>query len=210
MAERTLRVDDEVFRELQRHAEPLVDDANGVLRRILGLGPSTGDAAPSIDADEDLRDLSPQSTLSRIAGLAEQQPAAESPTPPRRAVRKRSTPAGGSRNRSSRGEARSRAPHGVLLPESQYELPLLQALVEAGGSAPSSEIIERVGHRLQDQLTELDHNTLQSGTPRWKNRVQFVRMSLIKQGFLRDDSSRGVWEITESGRKRALEAKLRE
>ncbi len=206
MAKRTLRVDDEVFRELQRHAEPLVDDANSVLRRILGLDSSAGGTAAGVHADEDLRELSSQSTLRRIADLTEQEPAAANATAPRQAARSRGTPARGSRSRSSSGETRSRAPHGVLLPESQYELPLLQALVEAGGRAPTSEIIDRVGHRLQDQLTELDHNILQSGIPRWKNRVQFARLSLIKQGFLRGDSSRGVWEITESGRKRALEA----
>jgi hypothetical protein len=206
MAKRTLRVDDEVFRELQRHAEPLVDDANSVLRRILGLDSSTGGAATGVHADEGLRELPSQSMLRRIADLAEQQPAAAGATASRQLARSRGTPAKGSQSRSSRRETRPRAPHGVLLPESRYELPLLQALVEAGGRAPTSEIIERVGHRLQDQLTELDHDMLQSGTPRWKNRVQFARLSLIKQGFLRDDSSRGVWEITESGRKRALEA----
>ncbi len=206
MAKRTLRVDHEVFRELQRHAEPLVDDANSVLRRILGLDSSTGDAAASVHADEDLRELPSQSTLRRIADLAEQEPAAASATASHQAARRRSSPARGTRSRSGRGEARSRAPHGVLLPESQYELPLLRALVDAGGRAPTSEIVERVGHRLQDQFTELDHDMLQSGIPRWKNRAQFARLSLIKQGFLRDDSSRGVWEITESGRKRALEA----
>ena len=35
-----IRVDDEVWKELQRRAEPLVDTPNSVLRRILGL---TGD-----------------------------------------------------------------------------------------------------------------------------------------------------------------------
>lgn len=206
MAKRTLRVDDEVFRELQRHAEPLVDDANSVLRRILGLDAATDDTTGNIQTKYDLRALPSQSTLQRIADLAEHESTETRTAASPQVARRQNAASRGSRARSSRGEARSRAPHGVLLPESEYELPLLQALVDADGRAPTSEIIERVGHRLRDQFTELDRNTLQSGAPRWKNRVQFARLSLIKQGFLRDDSSRGVWEITESGRERVLEA----
>jgi hypothetical protein len=35
----TIRIDDEVWQELKRRAEPLVDSANDVLRREFGLGP---------------------------------------------------------------------------------------------------------------------------------------------------------------------------
>ena len=34
---KTIEVDDQVFAELQERAEPLVDDANTVLRHLLGL-----------------------------------------------------------------------------------------------------------------------------------------------------------------------------
>ena len=33
----TIRIDDEVFKEIQKRAEPLVDSANDVLRRVFGL-----------------------------------------------------------------------------------------------------------------------------------------------------------------------------
>ncbi len=33
----TIRIDDEVWRELQKHAQPLVDSPNDVLRRLLNL-----------------------------------------------------------------------------------------------------------------------------------------------------------------------------
>ncbi len=36
----TIRVDDEVFKELQRQAQPFVDSPNDVLRRVLGLNHS--------------------------------------------------------------------------------------------------------------------------------------------------------------------------
>jgi hypothetical protein len=38
----TIRVDDEVFKALQRRAEPFVDSPNDVLRRLLGLAETRG------------------------------------------------------------------------------------------------------------------------------------------------------------------------
>ena len=42
----TIRVDDEVFRVLQRKGQAFVDTPNSVLRRILGLNKKTARAAP--------------------------------------------------------------------------------------------------------------------------------------------------------------------
>jgi len=112
-------------------------------------------------------------------------------------------PAGGQRSKSSR------APLGSLLPESEYELPLLQALAERGGSAPTRVVIDAVGERLADRLTDLDRAQLKSGGPRWENRVQFTRLTLKDRGLLKADSSRGVWELSDAGRE-AQEDKDRE
>ena len=40
----TIRIDDDVFDELKKHAEPLVDTPNTVLRRLLGLSGSVADS----------------------------------------------------------------------------------------------------------------------------------------------------------------------
>ena len=37
----TIRIDEEVWREIQKHAQPLVDSPNDVLRRMLGLDGKT-------------------------------------------------------------------------------------------------------------------------------------------------------------------------
>ena len=42
----TIRVDQEVYRELQAHAEAFVDSPNDVLRRLLGLDTKPGASAP--------------------------------------------------------------------------------------------------------------------------------------------------------------------
>ena len=51
----TIRIDDDVFDELKKHAEPFVDTPNTVLRRLLNLG-ETGPAEMNVadDTSEEL------------------------------------------------------------------------------------------------------------------------------------------------------------
>lgn len=49
-ATRVIRIDDEVWAELQRRARPLEDTPNSVLRRIIGLPDTKGTAGDKIDA----------------------------------------------------------------------------------------------------------------------------------------------------------------
>ncbi len=78
---------------------------------------------------------------------------------------------------------------------------ILQSLIELGGSARGDEVIERVGKRLDKILTRADREMLPSGTDvRWRNRIQWQRYNMARQGLLRDDSPRGTWAITEKGR----------
>jgi len=150
-------LDDDVFEAIQIRAEPLVDDINSVLRRILrGEG---GDAAD----------------------LAHPR---HNPSPPRA----------------------ERAVPGSILPEHEYQAPILIALMERNGSAHATEITDAVGELLGDRLTELDREPLNSGDIRWRNRVQFTRLTLRKLGLLRSDSPRGIWELTDKGREEAKKA----
>lgn len=103
------------------------------------------------------------------------------------------------RTRRRRRSAK-RAPAGSLLPESEYETPIMQVLEEHGGRAPTREVVEGVGKILADRLTELDQAPLSSGNIRWQNRVQFTRLRMIEQGLLEKASPRGTWEISERGR----------
>jgi hypothetical protein len=94
-----------------------------------------------------------------------------------------------------------RASPGSILPESEYQVPILQELVKRGGSAHATEVTNAVGQRLADRLTEKDRETLDSGDIRWRNRVQFTRLTLKERGLISSESPRGVWEITDEGRK---------
>jgi hypothetical protein len=114
------------------------------------------------------------------------------------------TPTRKSGSKAHKGRARA-ASH-LLLPESEYERPILQALQQAGGRAPAREVIEAVGGILNDRLTETDKETMSNGRAlRWQNRAQFARLRLVKQGFLKSDSPRGVWEISRAGEVRLTE-----
>lgn len=60
-----VRISDEVFRELQRRAQPLVDDIDSVLRRILGI--ATGQTAVTTrrSRSQATGDLTPQKVFDR-------------------------------------------------------------------------------------------------------------------------------------------------
>ena len=84
-------------------------------------------------------------------------------------------------------------------------MPILQVLVERGGSAPARDVVEAVGSLLKPKLTAMDQEKIRSGSVRWQSRVQFVRLRMVEQGLLAKDSPRGVWSITGEGRARLAE-----
>lgn len=167
-------VDDEVYEHLKSQAEPFVDTPNTVLRRLLGLGQST--ATERLPA--------------QVAASTDASRGSEEHDPPSR------TAPSTTRRRSTR----TRAPRGTLLAGGEYEVPILEVLAEAGGSAPTAEVIEAVGRRLEDRLTELDQQQLFSGGLRWRSRIQFVRLRLIERGLMVKGSPPGTWAITKAGR----------
>jgi Mrr N-terminal domain len=95
---------------------------------------------------------------------------------------------------------KSRATPGSILPEGEYWRPILSIIVEAGGSAPASDVIEGLGRRLKSVLTPRDLEPLNMGEVRWRNRARFARLRMTQQGLLSKTSHRGIWEITDAGR----------
>lgn len=171
-------VDHEVYTALQARAIPLEDDVNSVLRRLLGLAPvSAGSAVPIAPA------VSPTDLVTPRAGRS----TARTPRP------------------KKVGSRRTRVPKGSILPESDYELPILRALDQLGGRVPTSELISQLEKEINPRLTEADRERLSSGGIRWQNRAQFVRLRLVKKGHMVSGSPRGVWEISAAGHDR-LEA----
>ena len=91
---------------------------------------------------------------------------------------------------------------GVRTPESAYYRPILQVLDQMGGSGKVADVLERVGQIMKPVLKKVDCDPLASGpdNPRWRNAAQWARNSMIRDGLLKGDSPRGVWEISDKGR----------
>jgi hypothetical protein len=90
---------------------------------------------------------------------------------------------------------------GLRTPETGFYLPVLQALIEMGGSGRTADVIERVGVIMNGRLNAVDRELLSStGLPRWDTSVRFARMSMARIVLLGDGSRHGVWEITDKGR----------
>lgn len=84
----------------------------------------------------------------------------------------------------------------------EIEIPLLEVLSQfPDGQARPREVYPQLEKRFP-QLTAQDlEEKLESGTPKWTNRVQWVRQALVAKGQV-SSPQRGVWAITDSGRAR--------
>lgn len=91
-----------------------------------------------------------------------------------------------------------RAPRGALLPLGEFDVPILRAISDAGGSAPRKAVRDAVGMELSDRLTDLDWKPLGSGRIRWEARLDQARNQLIKRGLL-ESRATGLWTLTEAG-----------
>jgi hypothetical protein len=103
-----------------------------------------------------------------------------------------------------------RAPRGSILPLPDYEVPILLAISEAGGSAARSLVLDALRVSLDDQLTDLDREPLGTGRARWEARADQARTRLLQRGYL-ERSLSGIWQLSEAGREyldRRLKSKV--
>jgi hypothetical protein len=179
---REFQISSDAWDAWKEAAEPfeLPDD---VLRRVLGVRTNRASA------------VKPAAATSAAV------PVAEASTPTTRSSR-------AGRRGAKSGQKRSRIASDLLLPEGEYERPILEALSATGGRRPTREVVEEVGRVLSGRLTEADREPIHDhGSPRWQNRVQFARLRLVKAGFMKAESPRGVWEISPAGEERLKERK---
>jgi len=98
---------------------------------------------------------------------------------------------------------------GLRTPMEKFYVPILQVLNEMGGSGKVADILDRVGKVMKGTLKEVDYDPLASNPDnlRWRNTAQWARNSMVKEGLLKADSPRGVWEIADKGRAAITELK---
>jgi len=110
--------------------------------------------------------------------------------------------AGKAAGRERKGAATARPKVGAITSQASYTLPILETIIEMGGNGRMSDVLEGVFKRIEDKLTAEDLEKLSSGIEvRWKNKAQWERQRLKTEGYLKKDSPRGYWEITDEGRK---------
>lgn len=87
--------------------------------------------------------------------------------------------------------------------EREFYRPILEALIAMGGSSKKGEILDRVGQALQGVLTAVDCSPIRGGdpkTPLWRITAEAAKRPLVREGFLKGDSPKDTWEITDRGR----------
>ncbi len=142
----------------------------------------------------------PNSVVRRVLELPDADSSPESAEAPRVATAQTA-------RQLTKKSGRKRAPKGSILPESEYEVPLLEALADLGGIAAALKVIEAIAPKLGGKLTGLDLQPLPSGRIRWHNRVQFTRLNLVRSGDLVGNSERGVWALSQQGMTRLNRAR---
>jgi restriction system protein len=90
---------------------------------------------------------------------------------------------------------------GLRTREEAYFAPILTTLVENGGRAKMAELLPSVEKKMKGILKKVDYEPLASDRdmPRWRNTAQWARNTMVKDGLLKADSPRGIWEISEAG-----------
>lgn len=92
------------------------------------------------------------------------------------------------------------APLPTQLESTDYELPIMRALIDHGGAAAAREIIAAVEEEMAPRHSTSDIEALPSGAPRWEARARKARSRLVERGWVKADSPRGRWEVTKVGR----------
>ena len=86
------------------------------------------------------------------------------------------------------------------LPQKAFRQPLLEILYESGGSAHVRELRPAVKERMEPLLLPGDLELVTTGDERWWNATCWERNALVKEGYLRADSPRGTWTLSNKGR----------
>lgn len=91
---------------------------------------------------------------------------------------------------------------GEVTPHTAYYRPILEALVEMGGSGKTRAVLDRVGEKMKGQLKPVDCAVLPSDgkSIRWRNAAQWARNTMVNEDGRMKKTRNGIWEISEIGR----------
>lgn len=93
---------------------------------------------------------------------------------------------------------------GIITTQDEYCQPLLEVLVEMGGKGPTDEVLDSLGDKMKGVLKPVDYECHKSDEKqiRWRNTAQWDRNKMVNNdGRMKKGSPRGIWEISDKGRK---------
>ncbi|MGD6810511.1 MAG: winged helix-turn-helix domain-containing protein [Candidatus Bathyarchaeia archaeon] len=90
--------------------------------------------------------------------------------------------------------------YGTATPQQEYAVPILETLIEMGGSGKASIVLSQVFEKMKNRLKEKDLETLPKGVVRWRDAANWERTRLKGQGYIKKGLPNGIWEITNEGR----------
>ncbi|MGC8754868.1 MAG: winged helix-turn-helix domain-containing protein [Thermosulfidibacteraceae bacterium] len=100
-------------------------------------------------------------------------------------------------------QVKGRLKKGLRTPKDKFVIPILESLIELGGKAKVKDVLKLVHDKMKNILNEYDYEPLPSNPKqkRWVNTAQWARQTMVDEGLLATNSTRGIWEITEKGRR---------
>ena len=102
-----------------------------------------------------------------------------------------------------RGKVNDKLAEKKFLPDKELRRPLLEVLYQMGGKARRHALRPVLEKRIAPRLQPGDYEPVSTGDPRWWSAASWTRNKLKDEGFLRDDSPRGLWELSEKGIRQA-------
>lgn len=125
------------------------------------------------------------------------------PPPPPPAVRKapaprttvrRTTSGGSSSSRSSAPAAPARAVRHRWTQPDTFKPVIVAVLTEAGGELDQDEVFLELEVRMEEQLTEADHELTPEGELRWRYAARRARQALVAEGTMTKGRP-GIWAL---------------
>ena len=73
---------------------------------------------------------------------------------------------------------------------------IIKALNTLGGSGRVRQALAEMGKQLNGKLLPRDMETVSTGDLVWKNNACWERNRMVNEGILKNDSPRGIWELS--------------
>jgi hypothetical protein len=103
---------------------------------------------------------------------------------------------------------RGRINVGDSLLQIEYELPILESLIELRGCSKSSDVLAKVQGKMSSKLSKFDLERIPSGSVRWVKKANWRKYVLAQKGFIDKHAGLGIWKITDEGRQFFNEQKV--